>query len=279
VTQESGALTNIASVAPPAMKPLFGTRPAPDVLLDIAHKLAKPLDLPWQTFEEMLQASFNTLGEEAWSEAQKQGGYWGQAGERLQGSPAAGRAEAARGSSAAKADAGAPVALTEPTFNGDAGSYPYQFLPYPTIQFADGSTSHLPWMQEMPDPTTSAMWSSWVEINPKTAEQLNIRLGDIVEVASTVGSLRSPAFINPALAPNVIAMPVGQGHTTFTRYASGRGQNPMEILAPVAEPMTGALAWAATRVKVTRVGDPDGKLILFSARGELREKPHEGATR
>ena len=50
-------------------------------------------------------------------------------------------------------------------------------------------------------------------------------------------------------------------------------------LAPVAEATTGALAWAATRVKVTRVGDPDGTLILFSAGGELREKPHEGETR
>ena len=74
-------------------------------------------------------------------------------------------------------------------------------------------------------------------------------------------------------------MPVGQGHSTFTRYASGRGQNPVEILASVVEPETGTLAWAATRVKVTRVGDPDGKLVLFSRRGELREKPHEGEKR
>jgi len=28
-------------------------------------------------------------------------------------------------------------------------------------------------------------------------------------------------------------------------------------------------------VKLTRVGDPDGKLVLFSAGGELREKPFE----
>ena len=123
------------------------------------------------------------------------------------------------------------------------------------------------------------MWSSWVEINPKTAAALNISLGDIVEVTSSIGSVRSPAFINPALAPNLIAMPMGQGHTNYTRYATGRGQNPAEILAPVAEATTGALAWAATRVKVTRVGDPDGTLIMFSAGGELREKPHEGETR
>ena len=41
------------------------------------------------------------------------------------------------------------------------------------------------------------------------------------------GSLRAPAVISPGIAPDVIAMPVGQGHETFTRYASGRGANPM----------------------------------------------------
>ena len=38
-----------------------------------------------------------------------------------------------------------------------------------------------------------------------------------------------------------------------------------------------ALAWAATRVKITRAGDGDGRLIMFA--GEMREHPHEGETR
>jgi molybdopterin-containing oxidoreductase family iron-sulfur binding subunit len=80
--------------------------------------------------------------------------------------------------------------------------------------------------------------------------------------------------VTPGIAPNIVAMPVGQGHTSYTRYASGRGANPVEILAPVNEPSTGALAWGATRVKVTRVGEPDGRLVLFSSRNELRLEPH-----
>ena len=31
-------------------------------------------------------------------------------------------------------------------------------------------------------------------------------------------------------------MPAGQGHQTFTRYASGRGENPVDLLAPMTEP-------------------------------------------
>ncbi len=124
-------------------------------------------------------------------------------------------------------------------------------------------------MQELPDPLTSAMWSSWVELNPKTAERLNIAQGDMVEISSQHGSLRAPALLFPGIAPDVIAMPVGQGHQTFTRYASGRGANPVSILAPVAEPATGSLAWAATRVRIARAGDAVGQVILFA--GEMRE--------
>jgi hypothetical protein len=39
----------------------------------------------------------------------------------------------------------------------------------------------------------------------------------------------------------------------------------------MAEAETGTLAWAATRVRVTRVGDPDGRLVLFA--GGMREHP------
>jgi hypothetical protein len=67
-------------------------------------------------------------------------------------------------------------------------------------------------------------------------------------------------------------MPAGQGHRTFTRYASGRGTNAFEVLAPKTVTDTDALAWAATRVKISRVSGPDGSLILFA--GGSREEEH-----
>jgi menaquinone reductase, molybdopterin-binding-like subunit len=160
-----------------------------------------------------------------------------------------------------------------PQFDGSPEQYPFHFLPYPSNAFLDGSLAHLPWLQEMPDPLSSAMWSSWVEINPATAERLGIGQGDVVEVASAQGTLRSAALISPGIAPDLVAMPAGQGHQTFTRYASGRGENPVDLLAPVTDAATGAFAWAATRVRVSRVGPPDGRLILFA--GGMREHVEE----
>jgi anaerobic selenocysteine-containing dehydrogenase len=163
--------------------------------------------------------------------------------------------------------------FSEPQFDGDANEYAFHFLPYPSQALLDGSLAHLPMLQELPDPLSSAVWSSWAEINLQTAEKLGIRQGDWIEITSRQGSLRVPAFPSPGIAPDVIAMPAGQGHEQFTRYATGRGSNPIRILAPVTEPETGALAWAATRVKVTRVADADGTLVLFA--GSLRDYPPE----
>jgi anaerobic selenocysteine-containing dehydrogenase len=273
---ETGSTDAVVSVAPPAMKPLFDTRAMPDVLLDVARKLGRPLGLPWQTFEDMLKGTFDALGADAWTTALKQGGWWGALPARA--AQTAARAVDQRGSTEER-KAATSYAWPTPEFDGDASAYPYHLLPYPSPAFLDGSLAHLPWLQELPDPITTAMWSTWVEINPKTAERLGIRTGDVVELASSAGTVRAPAFVSPGIAPDVVAMPVGQGHQTFTRYASNRGANPVSMLANVRGAHTGAFAWAATRVKVTRVGDPDGRLILFSARGELRQRPYEEGPR
>ncbi len=254
---ESGATVAVASLAPPTMAPLHQTRGTVDVLLDVGRKLQKPLGLPWETLEAMLTATFAALPPaaadgDAFAEAQEKGGWWGNVPAPL-AAPVA-----------AATPAPAPAAFAEPVFDGDVAAYPFHFLPYASTTFYDGSAAHLPWLQEMPDPLTSAMWSSWVEVNPSTAAKVALRDGDLVDVTSSQGTLRSSVVITPGIAPDIVGMPMGQGHTSFTRYATDRGENAASILAAVTEPVTGALAWAATRVRLTRAGDPDGRLVLFA---------------
>ena len=246
---ESGSLEAVTTVAGPVMKPIHQTRSTVDVLIDVAGKLKTPVALPWKTAEEVAKSQPTSQP------------------------PATSRQ--------APATSHQPPATShryaEPRFDGDPKEYPFHLLPYASQAFLDGSTAHLPWLQEMPDPLTSAMWSSWVEVNPQTAERLKLQDGDLVDITSPQGVVRAPVVLFPGIAPDIVAMPVGQGHDTFTRYASKRGSNPIGILAPLTEAETGALAWAATRVRLTRVGDPDGRLILFG--GALRENPREGESR
>ena len=272
---ESGSAAAVVSAAPPVMKPLHQTRATPDVLLEVARQLEKPLELPWQTFDEMLAMTITPLpamteGVDAWTDAQEKGGWWGDLPPAIRLKPDSTGVE----SGFSRIQPESAFRRTQPEFDGDPAQYPFHFLPYPSNQFLDGSLAHLPWLQEMPDPLTSAMWSSWIEINPQTAARLGIVQGDVVEVTSQHGTLRSAAYVSPGIAPDVIAMPAGQGHATFTRYASGRGENPVGLLAPMTEETTGAVAWAATRVKIARVGGPDGRLILFA--GGMREHVEHG---
>jgi anaerobic selenocysteine-containing dehydrogenase len=257
---ESGAIRAVTSVAPPAMKPLHQTRAMPDVLLEVGRKLKRPLNPPLagQSYEAVLQASFASLPAEAWTTAQQQG-WW---------SPAPGR-PAVPGAAPNQS----PVAAVDAQFDGAPNEFPFNFLPYASQSFLDGSLAHLPWLQELPDVLSTAMWNSWVEINPQTAERLGIVQGDMVEITSGHGKLNAPAVLSPGIAPDAVAMPVGQGHDTYTRFASGRGANPISILSPTLEPETGTLAWASTRVRISKVSS-DGGLVLFAGGMKEREIEH-----
>jgi molybdopterin-containing oxidoreductase family iron-sulfur binding subunit len=119
-------------------------------------------------------------------------------------------------------------------------------------------------MQELPDPASSAMWDLPVEIDPKSAAKLNIASGDRVRVTSIKGSIEAFAYVHPAALPGVLSMAIGEGHTHYGRYASGRGANPLSILAPVWEEATGVLVTGGTRVRLERIGEGTGELIQFS---------------
>jgi menaquinone reductase, molybdopterin-binding-like subunit len=108
------------------------------------------------------------------------------------------------------------------------------------------------------------MWDLPVEIDPQSAAKLNVSTGDWVRVESPSGSLEAHAYVHPAAVPGVVSMGIGEGHTHYGRYASGRGANPLSILAPVWENSTGALAYGSTRVRIARLERKPRELIQFA---------------
>ncbi len=225
------------AVAEPFVLPLYDTRALEKTLNGIAaYTASTPADL----VKPLLK------GDATYEEAAREGGLW-----------------LAPDAKPAAPKPGKDVSLTAAAFTGDAAQFPLFFQPYLSLQFHDGSSSHLPWMQELPDPASSAIWSIPVELDAKTANSLGIAEGDLIRVESPNGAIEAPAFIHPAAIPGVVSMAIGAGHTNFGRYASDRGANPLSILAPSTEKTTGAIATGATRVKLTRVSDT-GRLIQFS---------------
>jgi molybdopterin-containing oxidoreductase family iron-sulfur binding subunit len=146
------------------------------------------------------------------------------------------------------------LGVQAPEFSGSEEDFPFILHPYLSPNFYDGRGANLPWMQERPDPMTSVVYGSWVEMNPSTAKELDLIEGDLVDIQSLHGTVRAPVYLYPAIMPNVVAMPIGQGHQEFGRYAKDRGVNPIEILSPEIEPITGQLASSATRVNIVPTG-------------------------
>ena len=101
---------------------------------------------------------------------------------------------------------------------------------------------------------TSIVYGTWVEMNPDTATQLGLNDGDLLRVESVQGSIEVPLVIFPAIMPDVVAMPIGQGHDDFGRFARNQGSNPIQILAPAVDAISGSLASSATRVSLVATG-------------------------
>jgi anaerobic selenocysteine-containing dehydrogenase len=91
-------------------------------------------------------------------------------------------------------------------------------------------------------------------MNAATARQQGLGPGDVVVVESPYGSVEAPVYPHPMMPPWVVSMPLGRGQEQGDSYARGRGANPFSILAPMTDGDTGALAWAATRVRVRKTG-------------------------
>ena len=128
----------------------------------------------------------------------------------------------------------------------------YFFLPYVSPTLGDAGANK-PWLQELADPTTTVMWNTWVEINPETAHEIGVDNDDIVKIISEAGEVEAPVYLYPAIRLDVIAMPFGQGHTAYGRYAQGRGANPANLLG-VHFNGAGDLAFAGMKVRIQRTG-------------------------
>ncbi|MFQ5883340.1 MAG: molybdopterin dinucleotide binding domain-containing protein, partial [Candidatus Methylomirabilales bacterium] len=136
--------------------------------------------------------------------------------------------------------------------------------------FYDGRMANRPWLQELPDALTQIVWDSWLEIHPADAKPIGVKEGDLLRIESPFAHVDLPAHLSAGVHPGTLAVPVGQGHTAFGRYAKGRGANPIPLLPPDPEEASGGLPWIATRVTITPTGQ---RHPLVSTTGS--DRPHD----
>jgi molybdopterin-containing oxidoreductase family iron-sulfur binding subunit len=143
------------------------------------------------------------------------------------------------------------ITLNEPRADAE---YPLRLIPSPRLGLWDGRHANIPWLQEAPDQISKVVWDSWAELHPSTAARLGVQEGDVIEIASAHGAIKVKVYVFKGMHPDAIAVPLGQGHEEYGRYAKGVGANPLKILSPAVEARTGELALYGTRVKAIRTG-------------------------
>ena len=248
----------------PVVRPYFeprglqlGTKNFGDVLMALAKALDIELGIEGETFKDVLQASAREMWEanrgsvgttpassfvdfRAFWNAALMHGFW------QEGSGTGGGGTASLG----------PLPeYREPSTSGASGSSTFNLVPFASSGVQDGRGAHLPWLQAMTDTITTAAWQTWAEINHNVADEMGIKEGDVLRLSSGAGEILALAYPHPGVAPGTVCVPMGQGHTAYGRYAEGRGSNVMDALTPSTDADTGALAWAATRVRVEKTGD------------------------
>ena len=251
----------VYSLMQPVMEPVFvgggaGTLPAGDVLLRVSQKVGGALArFTAPSYEAHLKGRWQALAAELgegdfngfWHGALQRGGVYREA-------PAAGAVSLSLGDARAR--------YTPPAL---AGEGEFVLLAYPHSMLHDGRGANKPWLLENADPVTKITWHSWVEVGPGAAERLDVRDGEILELTTAQGTVEAPVFVYPGLRDDVVAMPLGFGHTEYGAYARGRGVNPLDLLpAPAGD----FVPYLATRVSVRKTG---GYRKLASVAGVPRQ--------
>ena len=93
----------------------------------------------------------------------------------------------------------------------------------------DGRYANNGWMQELPDPITKITWDNAVLVSRKTARELGVQNGDIVEITLNGRSVNGPIWTQPGMADYSLGLALGYGHEKAGRVGNGVGFNAYKI--------------------------------------------------
>ena len=251
------ALTSVG-VGSPAIAPLYGSRPAAQVILDLAKAMggevagALAWSDPGQAVKEMLVGLHGAAHGEIFSErfrreyTRPEMRAWGwpadasikrdefvelviKRGGWMDPRYSFGDYQSVLKTRSGKFEMPELLGSPPPVVAGQPG-YPLDLNFFQPIALMSTMGANLPYLQEVAGAPEDWPWDSYIEINPATAAALGIEDGDWVIAVSPIAQIELQAHLYAGAMPNVVNIPLGQGHTSLGHWASGRGVNPFKLL-------------------------------------------------
>jgi molybdopterin-containing oxidoreductase family iron-sulfur binding subunit len=237
----------------PSMRPIFNTKSFGDVLIDIATNASKSIAGEGATFDAYVKANFLKAAGQGdsttfWNASLEKGGYFPEKSSR----PAQ---VGSINSSVYSMSFGVPAAHS----HGNT----LALYPYPSVKSFDGRAANRPWLQELADPITQAVWGAWAEIHPETAGELKLSRGDAVILRTQDGEVHVPVYVTEHVHKGIVAVPIGQGHSAYGRFAKSAAEGSGSVYSLLPRKIAkGADSLVSTGTSVTVVRAPGkGNLV------------------
>jgi len=131
--------------------------------------------------------------------------------------------------------------LEKPRFINNHTDYPYHLLPYQLLS-TNGSSFPSGLLSELSGLYSREYWNSWVEINPNTADSLNLDEGEKVRVISADGEITLKVKIVPTVMPEIIMLPLCRSDFT-----------PDTLFCPDSDLMSNVPSMNSTKVRVEKM--------------------------
>ena len=153
----------------------------------------------------------------------------------------------------------------------------------PTIY--DGQFSNNGWLQELPKPMNKLTWDNAVQIGPKMADRLGIKVEDVVELELNGKKISGPIWVQAGHPDNSVTITLGYGRKRAGRVGTAQGFDAYALRTTTAP-------WTASVVKIRKTGDtyklastqgmqsmdtPDGEhrpLVRETTLEEYRKEPN-----
>jgi molybdopterin-containing oxidoreductase family iron-sulfur binding subunit len=237
----------VRSLVQPTVRPLFDTQAMADTLLGAARAMGGEAasQLPEGSWKSVVESNWSDTN---WRRALARGGVFSATPMRI-------------------VSLAGSVSNLRPSAPRLQGSGDFTLVAFPHSFQYDGRGAALPWNQEIPDPVTKISWNTWAEISKNKADELGVVFGDVITIATDAGSIDVSVYPRGGVRDDVVAIPIGQGHTVG-HYASmagdfegsgapqpgvARGQNVADVL-PAALDEAGGQAFLSTRATVSKTG-------------------------
>ncbi len=96
---------------------------------------------------------------------------------------------------------------------------------YEQTGIRDGTTANNAWLQEVPDPITTATWDNYLNIAPSAAAKMGVTEHDVVRVTAGDFECELPAHIQPGMHGSVVSAAIGYGRTAAGKVGNKIGVN------------------------------------------------------